>query len=164
MLVDGQLQQMRPTAGPAGSLQQLLDRWSDVALRVQHDCRSLTERTAAHVQALDWHALDAPLPRAYQWLDASAYLRHAELVRRARGVAMPPLAFDDPIMYQGMSAPFLSWNDSIDVLDVGWGRLRSRAGGRHGPRSDGRVESGMRAGDLAARARQRHFAAGADTG
>ena len=45
----------------------------------------------------------APLPRAYQWVDGSAYVNHVELVRKARGAAMPPEFWTDPLMYQGGS-------------------------------------------------------------
>ena len=45
----------------------------------------------------------APLPRAYQWADGSAYVNHVELVRRARGATMPPEFWTDPLMYQGAS-------------------------------------------------------------
>src|ERR1700759_1619616 len=50
---------------------------------------------------------DAPLPRAYQWADGSAYVNHVELVRKARGAEMPPEFWTDPLMYQGGSDSFL---------------------------------------------------------
>ncbi len=45
----------------------------------------------------------APLPRAYQFLDGSAYVNHVELVRKARGAQMPDSFWSDPLMYQGLS-------------------------------------------------------------
>ncbi len=56
----------------------------------------------------------APLPRAYQWADGSAYLNHVELVRRARGAQMPPEFFTDPLMYQGASDHMLGAQEDIE--------------------------------------------------
>jgi hypothetical protein len=55
----------------------------------------------------------APLPRAYQWADGSAYVNHVELVRKARGAEMPPSFWTDPLMYQGGSDTFLGPRDPI---------------------------------------------------
>jgi fumarylacetoacetate (FAA) hydrolase len=63
----------------------------------------------------------APLPRAYQWLDGSAYLSHAELVRRARGAEMPANAKSDPLMYQGDSDYFIGARDPIVAASEDWG-------------------------------------------
>ena len=56
---------------------------------------------------LDLAELASPLPRAYQFLDGSAYLAHVERVRRARGAEMPPSFLTDPLMYQAVSDGFL---------------------------------------------------------
>ena len=53
----------------------------------------------------------APLPRAYQWADASAYVNHVELVRKARGAQMPKSFWEDPLIYQGGSDDFLGAHD-----------------------------------------------------
>jgi fumarylacetoacetate (FAA) hydrolase len=63
----------------------------------------------------------APLPRAYQWADGSAYVNHVELVRRARGAAMPASFWTDPLMYQGGSDAFIGPCDAIEVADEAWG-------------------------------------------
>jgi fumarylacetoacetate (FAA) hydrolase len=63
----------------------------------------------------------APLPRAYEWLDGSAFLNHVELVRRARGVEMPPSLYEDPLMYQGGSGCLLGPNDDFVLPDERWG-------------------------------------------
>jgi fumarylacetoacetate (FAA) hydrolase len=70
---------------------------------------------------LDPAALAAPLPRAYQWCDGSAYLHHVELVRKARKAEMPPSLYDDPLMYQGGSDGFIGARDDILVADEAWG-------------------------------------------
>ena len=66
-------------------------------------------------------ALAAPLPRAFQWADGSAYVVHVELVRKARGVEMPPSFWTDPLMYQGGSDSFVGCNDEIEMADEAWG-------------------------------------------
>lgn len=55
----------------------------------------------------------APLPRAYQWADGSAYVNHVELVRKARGAEMPPEFWTDPLMYQGGSDDLAGPHDPI---------------------------------------------------
>lgn len=62
----------------------------------------------------------APLPRAFQFLDGSAYVNHVELVRKARGAPMPADFWTEPLMYQGVSDGFLSPTDPI-VGDAAWG-------------------------------------------
>ncbi|SDZ45633.1 fumarylacetoacetate (FAA) hydrolase [Jannaschia faecimaris] len=62
----------------------------------------------------------APMPRAWQFLDGSAYVNHVELVRRARGAEMPRSFWTDPLMYQGCSDPFLGPTDPISG-DPAWG-------------------------------------------
>ncbi len=63
----------------------------------------------------------APLPRAYQWADGSAYVNHVELVRKARGAEMPPSFWTDPLMYQGGSDSFLGPREPIRMADEAWG-------------------------------------------
>lgn len=64
---------------------------------------------------------DAPLPRAYQWADGSAYVNHVELVRKARGAEMPESFWTDPLMYQGGSDEMLAPRDPIPLADESWG-------------------------------------------
>src|SRR3569833_291844 len=63
----------------------------------------------------------APLPRAYQWLDGSAYVNHVALVRKARGAEIPPSYWTDPLMYQGISDVLSGQRDPIALADVAWG-------------------------------------------
>src|SRR4029079_2802720 len=63
----------------------------------------------------------APLRRAYQWADGSAYVNHVELVRRARGAEMPASFWTEPLMYQGGSDTFLGARDAIVLADEAWG-------------------------------------------
>ena len=73
------------------------------------------------------HECASPLPRAYQWADASAYVNHVQLVRRARGAEMPESFWTDPLMYQGGSDSFLGPRDPIPLG-------RCCVGMRHGGR------------------------------
>jgi fumarylacetoacetate (FAA) hydrolase len=103
-----------------GTLQAALDDWDryEPALRLlavdlQHGAIPLErfhEREAA-----------APLPRAYQWADGSAYVNHVALVRQARGAEMPESFWQDPLMYQGGSDGFLGPRDPIPLADEAWG-------------------------------------------
>jgi fumarylacetoacetate (FAA) hydrolase len=63
----------------------------------------------------------APLPRAYQWADGSAFINHVELVRKARGAEVPASFYTDPLMYQGGSDDFLGPTDDIVCPEVAWG-------------------------------------------
>jgi fumarylacetoacetate (FAA) hydrolase len=63
----------------------------------------------------------APLPRAYQWADGSAYVNHVELVRRARNAEMPASFWEDPLMYQGGSDDFIGPVDDIELAHEEWG-------------------------------------------
>jgi fumarylacetoacetate (FAA) hydrolase len=63
----------------------------------------------------------APLPRAFQWADGSAYVNHVELVRKARGATMPESFWEDPLMYQGGSDDFLGPMDDIVLAHEEWG-------------------------------------------
>jgi fumarylacetoacetate (FAA) hydrolase len=67
------------------------------------------------------HDSASPLPRAFQWIDGSAYVNHVALVRKARGAEMPDSFWHDPLMYQGGSDSFLSPRDPIPLGDVAWG-------------------------------------------
>src|SRR5258708_5646700 len=109
------------------TLQQLLDDWEDTSLRVQRIYAELNE-VADGTRAAPFDAVDfdearcaAPLPRAYQWADGSAYVNHVELVRRARGAEMPASFWTEPLMYQGGSDTFLGARDAIVLADEAWG-------------------------------------------
>ncbi|HOB12806.1 MAG TPA: fumarylacetoacetate hydrolase family protein [Novosphingobium sp.] len=63
----------------------------------------------------------APLPRAYQWADGSAYVNHVELVRKARGAELPDSFWHDPLMYQGGSDDLRGPREPITLADEAWG-------------------------------------------
>ncbi|MGE0735764.1 MAG: fumarylacetoacetate hydrolase family protein [Alphaproteobacteria bacterium] len=105
----------------ARTLQAALDDWTTSSQKLRAVYRDLNEGHASGAFDLDPHKLAAPLPRAYQWCDGSAYLNHVELVRKARGAEMPPSFLNDPLMYQGGSDSFIGPCDDIVVADEAFG-------------------------------------------
>ncbi|HXZ02202.1 MAG TPA: fumarylacetoacetate hydrolase family protein [Stellaceae bacterium] len=105
----------------ARTLQAALDHWRDCEVELREVYRLLNYRQLD--RAVPFHAAAAasPLPRAYQWADGSAYLHHAELVRKARKAEMPQSLYSDPLMYQGGSDSFIGPEDDILVADEAWG-------------------------------------------
>jgi fumarylacetoacetate (FAA) hydrolase len=105
----------------ATTMQAALDRWSEVAAALARLAQELEAGRAAGAFRFDPSAMAAPLPRAYQWVDGSAYLNHVELVRRARGAEMPPSFLHDPLMYQGGSDAMLGPHDDVEAIDEAHG-------------------------------------------
>jgi fumarylacetoacetate (FAA) hydrolase len=104
----------------APTLQAALDDWE----RCEPLLRALAESLEHEaVPRGRFHERDAaaPLPRAYQWADGSAYVNHVELVRKARNAEMPATFWTDPLMYQGGSDNFLGARDAIPLKDEAWG-------------------------------------------
>ncbi len=105
----------------AVTMQQALDNWDQVAPQLNTIYQHLNEEGINDAFDLDMNQVIAPLPRAYQFLDGSAYLAHVERVRRARGAEMPPSFLEDPLMYQAVSDGFLSHNQDIEVVSEDYG-------------------------------------------
>ena len=104
----------------APTLQAALDDWD----RCEPLLRTLAESLEHEaVPRGRFHERDAaaPLPRAYQWADGSAYVNHVELVRKARNAEMPSSFWTDPLMYQGGSDGFLGPRDPVPLKDEAWG-------------------------------------------
>ena len=108
-------------SGIAPTLQAALDDWSNAAPRLNALSDDLNEGRAAGAFALDMAALASPLPRAYEFVDGSAYLPHVERVRRARGAEVPKSFYTDPLMYQATSAGFLGPRDPVVVPSEDYG-------------------------------------------
>jgi len=100
----------------ARTLQEALDRWDEVAPSLGALGASLDAGDVDGVP-LDPRALAAPLPRAYEWIDGSAFLSHVRLVRRARGAEPPPTLATDPLLYQGGSGVLLGPADDVPLAD-----------------------------------------------
>lgn len=107
--------------GIAPTLQSALDDWGFIAPQLQALYDELNAGRAERSFAFDAARCMAPLPRAFQWADGSAYVNHVELVRRARNAQMPESFWHDPLMYQGGSDDFLGPQDDIECLDEDWG-------------------------------------------
>jgi fumarylacetoacetate (FAA) hydrolase len=104
----------------ASTLQAAIDNWNEVSPLLRRVAADL-ESGAVKGQLFEQEACMSPLPRAYQWADASAYVNHVALVRQARGAEVPPSFYHDPIMYQGGSDCNMAPRDPIPVGDEAWG-------------------------------------------
>ncbi|MBU1346518.1 MAG: fumarylacetoacetate hydrolase family protein [Alphaproteobacteria bacterium] len=104
----------------APTLQAALDDWARCEPLLRALAESLDHEAVPRGR---FHERDAaaPLPRAYQWADGSAYVNHVELVRKARGAEMPDSFWTDPLMYQGGSDRFMGARDAIPLADESWG-------------------------------------------
>ena len=111
---------MTPASSIAPTLQAALDDWD----RLTPALLELSERLeAGRLESfpVDPTRLHAPLPRAYEWVDGSAYINHIVLVRKARGTEPPATLQTDPLVYQGGSGIFLGPTDDIGLADEAWG-------------------------------------------
>ena len=105
----------------ARTLQGALDAWSTARPSLAAIADELDAKRMPDAVPFDPATAMAPLPRAYQWADGSAYVNHVELVRKARGAAMPPEFWTDPLMYQGASDHMLGAGEDIVLADEAWG-------------------------------------------
>ena len=121
IVVSRDLKNAVKASGIAPTLQAALDDWSRAAPRLNALSEELNAGRAQGAFALDFAALAAPLPRAYEFVDGSAYLPHVERVRRARGAEVPESFYTDPLMYQATSAGFYGPRDPILAASEEWG-------------------------------------------
>lgn len=113
VVVSRDLSQAHYATGIADTLQQALDDWNFISPQLQDLYQTLNQGKARHAFAFDPKMCMAPLPRAYQWADGSAYINHVELVRRARNAEVPKTFYTDPLMYQGGSDDFIGPRDDV---------------------------------------------------
>jgi fumarylacetoacetate (FAA) hydrolase len=121
IIVNTPLTQAVEATAIAPTLQAALDDWRNTKPKLEALSKELNAGSAKGAFAFDPAKVHSPLPRAYQWVDSSAYVTHVELVRKARGAEMPPSFWTDPLMYQGCSDAFLAPTDPIAMADVSWG-------------------------------------------
>ncbi len=107
--------------GIAAKMQQVLDDWNFISPQLQDLYDTLNNGKARHAFPFDPKQCMAPLPRAYQWADGSAYINHVELVRLARGSEVPANYYTEPLMYQGGSDDFLGPRDDSIVPSEDFG-------------------------------------------
>ncbi|HEX6398331.1 MAG TPA: fumarylacetoacetate hydrolase family protein [Steroidobacteraceae bacterium] len=122
VIVTRDLQHCLLLPGIAPTLQAALDDWETIAPRLRERATAL-EVSHAHADVLPFDATQcaAPLPRAYHWVDGSAYVNHVELVRKARGAEMPTTFWTDPLVYQGGSDDLLGARDDAVFGEEAWG-------------------------------------------
>ncbi|MCI0570333.1 MAG: fumarylacetoacetate hydrolase family protein [Myxococcaceae bacterium] len=109
-----------PADGIAPTLQAALDSWETTEPKLRELAARL-ERGEVQGRPVEVQKLAAPLPRAYEWVDGSAYLNHVRLVRKARGAEPPPTLETDPLIYQGGTSGLMGPTDDIRLADVAWG-------------------------------------------
>ena len=116
VVVSKDLSRMADASAVAPTLQAALDDWDRVGPLL-----SAVAHRAEWTGTFSQDSCAAPLPRAYQWADGSAYVNHVELVRKARNAEMPRTFWTDPLMYQGGSDGFLAPAAPIPLADEAWG-------------------------------------------
>jgi len=121
VVVSRDLERCVPVPRIARTLQQALDHWDEIVGELRSVYRLLNQNEVKQARRFDPKKAASPLPRAYQWADGSAYVVHVELVRKARGAAMPESFWTDPLMYQGGSDGFLGPRDPILFATEDWG-------------------------------------------
>jgi len=108
-------------AAIAPTLQAALDDWQQTAPRLNALYDQLNRSACDDIRPVDFKAFAAPLPRAYEFVDGSAYLPHVERVRKARGAQVPASFYEDPLMYQATSAGFYGPRDPVPVVSEEYG-------------------------------------------
>ncbi|RFP14844.1 MULTISPECIES: fumarylacetoacetate hydrolase family protein [unclassified Duganella] len=121
MVVSRDLKTAQLADGVARTLQRALDDWTFIAPQLDAIYQELSQGRARRSFEFEPANCMAPLPRAFQWADGSAYVNHVELVRKARGAELPPSFWEDPLMYQGGSDDFLGPQDDIELFHEEWG-------------------------------------------
>jgi len=120
IVVNRELTRAAHAAAVAPTLQAAIDRWAETEGPLRELAAEL-EADRIPSFAFDEGACAAPLPRAYQWADGSAYVNHVDLLRRSRGQNLPESFWRDPLIYQGGSDTFLGPHEPIRHASAGWG-------------------------------------------
>ena len=121
LVVSRDLSNAHFATGIASRMQQLLDDWNFLSPQLEDIYQTLNSGKARHAFNFEPAKCMAPLPRAYQWADGSAFINHVELVRRARNAEVPASFYEDPLMYQGGSDDFLGAQDDASFASEAWG-------------------------------------------
>ena len=121
LVVSRDLQLAASASDIALTLQVALDNWDELNPRLLERFDALNDRKLDDTIEFDQDAVLSPLPRAYQWVDGSAYVNHVELVRKARKAEMPETFWTDPLVYQGGSDTFVAPRGDILMATEEWG-------------------------------------------
>ncbi len=120
VVVSKDLGQYVPAQAVAPTLQAALDNWAETEDQLKAIYDDL-EAGKLDASPFDPMLCAAPLPRSYHWVDGSAYVTHVELVRKARGAALPESFWTDPLVYMGASDAFIGPCDDIEMEREDWG-------------------------------------------
>ena len=120
-MVSRDLEHYVSAADISPTLQVALDDWQQTAPRLNALYAELNQGSCDSIRDLDVETLASPLPRAFEFVDGSAYLPHVERVRKARGAEVPESFYVDPLMYQATSAGFLGPRDPVPVASEDYG-------------------------------------------
>jgi fumarylacetoacetate (FAA) hydrolase len=120
VIVNRALTRVADATDLAPTLQAALDDWASCEPRLQARAAAL-EAGGVPSTAYDAAKLKAPLPRAYEWVDGSAYINHIVLVRKARKAEPPATLRTDPLIYQGGGGELLAPTADIVIRDEAWG-------------------------------------------
>lgn len=121
IVVSRDLQRAHLATAIAPRLQSVLDDWPFMAPQLADLYEALNLGKLRHAFDFDARQCLAPLPRAFQWVDASAYVNHVERLRRSRKVPMPERFWSDPLMYQGGSDDFIGGCRPALFANEAWG-------------------------------------------
>jgi fumarylacetoacetate (FAA) hydrolase len=121
LVVSRDLSTAHYATGSASKMQQLLDDWNFISPQLQDLYETLNNGKARHAFPFEPSQCMAPLPRAYQWADGSAFINHVELVRKARNSDVPKTFYTDPLMYQGGSDDFIGPRDDVVAASEDFG-------------------------------------------
>lgn len=120
MVVSRDLKRCIEAGAGIPTMQAALDRWTEVETSLKEISNRLNQDPSfGHAtNDVDWKA---PLPRAYEWIDASSYIHHIVLVRKARNAEPPKTLRTDPLIYQGGSGVLLGHKEDVVLRDTAWG-------------------------------------------
>ena len=121
VVVNQSMTQYKKVSNISATFQKAVENWNSVKPQLEEVYKSLNAGTCEGVEAFSTDLMHSPLPRAYQWLDGSAYIHHIVLVRKARNAEPPETLFTVPLMYQGGSDTFLAPTEDIPQVDFSHG-------------------------------------------
>jgi fumarylacetoacetate (FAA) hydrolase len=121
MVVSKDLSSAVDVSALSPSLLQAMHDWDRVAPQLQQVSELLDAGRAPRAVAFEPARCMAPLPRSFQWCDASAFLNHGRLMERAFNTPPIPDFETVPVMYQGASDDFLGAQDEVPMPDESLG-------------------------------------------
>jgi len=121
VIVSKDLSVVIPVPEIAATFQAAIDNWEVLSKQLLPRYEALNKGEEKNAIKASDASFMSPIPRAYHWADASAYVTHVELVRKARNAEMPQSFWTDPLIYMGASDSFIGPNDDILIENEDWG-------------------------------------------